>query len=368
MPYLKIYLRQNLLWGLNMKSIRVLLVALSVIIAFSFSACSSKFQNNNSNVSEDDYVASVSGEKITVPEFKFMLNYVKAGFEQNVGVNPMDAEAVKAFWQNADNAESITKAKEESLDRLKELKIVMIKAREKDLKLDEEELSEAKSYIDQFVETEGEGNRDNADVKCKEMFGVTLAQLESIYEEYYLAGKYATEETKAIPFSDQELQAFYGENSALYDKVTVKHILILSQDATGQPLAEEEKANKKKLSEEILDKAKNGEDFEELVKEYSEDSGSKDIGGEYTFGKYEMMPEFEDRSINAKEGDMGFVETAYGFHVMKFIGKSGFENAKDAIMVDFQTDKYMKSVEQWKADKQYDLEINQSVLDAVSMI
>jgi len=53
------------------------------------------------------------------------------------------------------------------------------------------------------------------------------------------------------------------------------------------PIEKQEEAKKK--AEEILLKVKAGEDFASLAKQYSEDPGSKDTGGEYTFSKGQMV-------------------------------------------------------------------------------
>ena len=65
-------------------------------------------------------------------------------------------------------------------------------------------------------------------------------------------------------------------------------------------------------------KAKAGEDFAELAKTYTDDPGSKENGGEYTFGRGEMVKEFEDTAFALKPGEIsGLVETTFGYHIIK---------------------------------------------------
>jgi parvulin-like peptidyl-prolyl isomerase len=71
-------------------------------------------------------------------------------------------------------------------------------------------------------------------------------------------------------------------------------------------------------AEMILNRVRSGEDFAKLVKEFSDDPGSKNNGGEYKFSRGVMVPEFENASFKLKPGEISdIVETAFGFHIIK---------------------------------------------------
>jgi parvulin-like peptidyl-prolyl isomerase len=108
------------------------------------------------------------------------------------------------------------------------------------------------------------------------------------------------------------------------ERVHVAHILISTLDpVTQNPLPLDQKMEKQKLARSLKDRAEKGEDFAKLVKQYSDDPGSKDKGGEYTFAKdHEMVPEFEAAAFSLKVNQISDpVETKYGFHVIKLIEK-----------------------------------------------
>jgi len=133
---------------------------------------------------------------------------------------------------------------------------------------------------------------------------------------------------KGIEPTEQELLDEYNKDKT----ASVRHILLLTNGKT-----DEEKAEIKKNAEDILAKARAGEDFAELAKQHSEDPGSKDKGGLYeNFGRGRMVKEFEDASFNLPIGSVSdLVETRYGFHIIKIVDRQKeekpFEEVKDRL-------------------------------------
>lgn len=105
----------------------------------------------------------------------------------------------------------------------------------------------------------------------------------------------------------------------------VQHVLIGWKDvpaAKRRPLdpraAARTKADADKLAKEILDKVKAGADMVALMKEYSEDPGSKDNGRTYEVSASAgLVPPFKNLSLRLEEGEAGMVITMFGWHVIK---------------------------------------------------
>jgi peptidyl-prolyl cis-trans isomerase D len=121
-------------------------------------------------------------------------------------------------------------------------------------------------------------------------------------------------EKYAIPSEQKDIDEWAKTNASKI-MVPVRHILI-----KGEKDKPEELAKAKDKAQGILDRIKKGEDFAKLAKEFSEDPGSKDNGGQYPGEQVEnFVPEFKASVANLKPGDLDqqLVQTSYGYHIIK---------------------------------------------------
>jgi peptidyl-prolyl cis-trans isomerase D len=121
-----------------------------------------------------------------------------------------------------------------------------------------------------------------------------------------------------VKLSEQDIKTYYEDNSDTFKEekqIKARHILFyLAQDASE----EMEKSVKEKATL-VLEKAKAGEDFSRLAKEYSEDTSTKENGGNLGyFQKGQMVAAFEDAAFNLKKDEIsGLVRTSFGYHIIK---------------------------------------------------
>tara|TARA_B110000196_G_scaffold128010_1_gene111055 strand:+ start:6709 stop:8562 length:1854 start_codon:yes stop_codon:yes gene_type:complete len=150
-------------------------------------------------------------------------------------------------------------------------------------------------------------------------------------EEYYNTNndRFMTEEKVSVSYvvlsksdidsdivvSDEELAQAYDDYVAMqaeFEERDASHILIEIND-------ERTAAEAKVLADQVATKAKNGESFTELAKTYSDDVGSKNVGGDLGFNtRGGFVTEFDDALFVMNKGEISApIETEFGFHVIQ---------------------------------------------------
>ena len=120
-----------------------------------------------------------------------------------------------------------------------------------------------------------------------------------------------------VDISDDEISEYYDEHPDEFQNpktVEARHILLkVGQDAAG-----EEAAKVQEKIESILQKARGGQDFAELAKQYSE-GPSKDKGGYLgSFRRESMVKPFADKAFSMEAGEISDpVRTRFGWHIIK---------------------------------------------------
>lgn len=155
--------------------------------------------------------------------------------------------------------------------------------------------------------------------------GLTREQWEKQRVDQMTIG-FTLERELKISVSDDEVKKFYDENPSRFEEpemVRASHILLSTRDSgTGSDLSEAKKQEKRKQMEDILKRARAGEDFAKLAKEFSEDPGSKDKGGEYTFPRGQMVPAFESAAFSLNPNQISdIITTQFGYHIIKLSEK-----------------------------------------------
>lgn len=118
--------------------------------------------------------------------------------------------------------------------------------------------------------------------------------------------------------TEEEIKKYYEENKTqLVNPTTVKvqHILIRA----GEGAKPEELAEAVKKAENVKKQLDAGGDFDKLAKEYSEDTGTKEKGGDLGyFAEHQMVPEFSEPVFKMKVGEISApIKSPFGYHVVK---------------------------------------------------
>ena len=130
----------------------------------------------------------------------------------------------------------------------------------------------------------------------------------------------AIEEHVQDSVTDDEIEKYYDDE--VIGDIKVRHILIKPETTDDMSTEEQTEAEEKakKEAEDLIKKLDDGADFEELAKEYSDDTGSASDGGliDY-FNKDDNMDEaFLNASIDLEEGKYTEepVQSSFGYHII----------------------------------------------------
>ncbi|HOP03565.1 MAG TPA: peptidylprolyl isomerase [Tenuifilaceae bacterium] len=107
------------------------------------------------------------------------------------------------------------------------------------------------------------------------------------------------------------------EVASLPDSVKARHILFGTNGMTPA-----QKDSVKLKADSLLRVIKNGGSFARVASNYSNDPGTVNKGGDLGwFPEGMMMKPFNDFCFKGKKGDIGMVETSYGYHIIEVLDK-----------------------------------------------
>ncbi len=212
-------------------------------------------------------------------------------------------------------AEESAMAERQVLDRLIQVQLLLQKATDADK-------AKAKELADKRVdEAKARSTSEESFKRQLLVSGLDEAKLRAKLAEEATAEQVLVRELK-IAVTDDQVRKYYDDNPSKFEQpemVRAAHVLIATKDLQANlELSEDQKKEKLKTAEEVLKKAKEGADFGKLAKDYSDDPGSKDKGGEYTFPRGQMVPTFEAAAFALKTNEISaIITTPFGYHIIK---------------------------------------------------
>ncbi len=264
-------------------------------------------------------VMTIGDTKITNNDIAFFTDYY---YDQNI--------------QNGQNIE-YADVRDEVIELFEDAVLIDEIADLKDIELDEE--SRKAYYAELASFRTGFGGKKAYD-KALEKTGADEDVIEAFFKSSYLKNMLSDNVELAVAeLSDEELKTYFKENY-----LRAKHVLISVQEGA--------ETDEKKQAEEILARAKNGEDFDKLVKEYSEDPGSATNPDGYVFTDGQMVSEFENGTKEIKPGEYTMVKSDFGYHVIKRLPldesdakfSEFFEENKDAAASSYKEKKLQENI------------------------
>ncbi|QQZ62659.1 peptidylprolyl isomerase [Paenibacillus sonchi] len=268
------------------KSWKVLLVSLAAAVSFSMlAACSSN--NNTSNGAKDNSkaVATYKGGTITETEFDMDTRVMKL-------LSPQQAQYLE-----------IDAFKESILKQEVAFEYLAGKATDAAKKEAEKEADEQVKAIktglgDTYDSTLKQANLTEDDIRSY------MLRVLTVYQDMLLKVK------------DDQVKTEFEKTKGDFTVATLRHVLIGLTDAAGK---ERTDADALKLAKEVKAKLDGGADFAATAKEYSDDTGSKENGGQIkdkALGGY--VEEFKQAAQTLPLNTVSDpVKTTFGYHIIK---------------------------------------------------
>jgi peptidyl-prolyl cis-trans isomerase C len=241
-----------------------------------------------------DVVARVNGDPCSRGELERAIRNV----EQRAG-RPVPAEQRDQVFRGV-------------LNELLNFKLVQAEGKARGITVTDQEIDERIAEIRKQVPN------DEAFQQALKQRQMTVGDLRNETRTEILVNKTMESEIASkVVVSQADLDEYYKQNPDQFkqpEQLRASHILF-SVDSSAT--ADFRKTTRDQ-AEGVLKRAKAGEDFAALAKQYSKDGSAQQGGDLNFFPRGQMVPAFDQAAFALKPGEIsGIVETQFGFHIIK---------------------------------------------------
>ena len=237
-------------------------------------------------------VAKVGDQTITQDQYNALIDQAKRSYKTQKRSFPavgspeyqtLKNQAVQYLVQRAEFAQEakdlgITISDKEIADRLKQIK---------------------KQYF---------GNSEQKYKTQLKKQGLTDAQVRDDVQAQLVSEQIFKKVTTDVKVTDAGLKNYYDQHKTQYgtpEQRDIAHILVKS----------------KSLADKLYTEIQNGANFAALAKKYSQDPGSKKLGGKLTISKGQTVAPFDQTAFLMRTGQVSHpVKTEFGYHIIKALG------------------------------------------------
>ncbi len=259
-----------------------------------------ELKNIESEVIAVNYDREIHKDAGPMPPFGFISeDQIKAFWGQG-------EQAAPGFWASLKNKIGLGPQDNElAFQKFLDTKVALLKESNpqmKDREISEEEKTQAREIFAKIEIYKKEYEDKVAAGELPKEFQDKVNLQVKLQQAQYLARLYSDKMAEKVKVTDEDIAKYIADHPEL--------------DTTA----------KKTKAEEVLGRAKGGEDFAALANEFSEDPGNMDPqtkqkkGGLYAdTPKGRMMPAFEQAALALEPGQIApeLVETDYGYHIVK---------------------------------------------------
>lgn len=231
-----------------------------------------------------------------------------------LGINP--------YQQPQQYMDAIKRFEPQVLQSLIDQSIIKAKAEEDSVEVKDHEVDQAlKQQIDNLVAQVG------SEEALEEQYHMSIADIKKEYREQVynqlLVQRYQATKFSNITVSRREVEQFFKTYKdsipELPKRVNISQIYIKVQPSASAD------SQAVRLLRDLKQRIQNGESFEKLASEYSQDPGSKSQGGDLGFvARGTLVPAFEQAAFALQPGQLSsIVKTEFGYHLIKLEERRG---------------------------------------------
>lgn len=297
-----------------MKIFRKSLIAGILVLALGLTGCSS--------LGGEKWVAKVNGQAISTEDFNNRLSDVQKAYE---------AQGMK--FDTEEGKQALVQVKSQVLEGMISSVLVIQDVKNLKLNLDDPKIKEQEDGIKKMVGDE---------TQYKEWLKQQAMTEEEVRNYFALSGKVAED----VKVTDEQIKTFFDSHQEQYggqpEQVKARHILVATEGEAKDLIAQLQK----------------GASFEQLAKDKSTDTGTKDLGGDLGyFSRGSMVPEFDKAAFEQKTGEFSAtpIKTEFGYHIIKVEDhkqgtQADFTKVKDQVAQDALADAKAQKFETYFTD------------------
>ena len=348
----------------------------------------------------ETYVGTLGEAKMWSSDYKYFFTnafteIVMADYTSDSELSEKEQfDALMAFLEKTYKNEGITyleKCKARALELYQQFLVTYNAASADSEPLTEKELaaldSEVDSFVDQYLSYYGASMGINSrDEMMDLLMAMNVNEYKRLNRLQSVVSDYAEKKQEAMKPTQEDLRNYYNQNKDDFRVVTVRHIFLSLVDDEGKVVSAEKKASVAAVANQLVQKIKDGDSTELLVKAWSEHEEAP-----YDLGLIDLL-------VGSKDLDEEIVkwavqQTAIGKNVVKlFETKAGYEvvvvegileingaqgitagtdntvdNLKAAVETAYKNDQFQKIVDDLVAASDLQVEnLNQEEIDKVA--
>ncbi len=208
------------------------------------------------------------------------------------------------------------------LDNLVMQKIVLTKARLDSVNVNESDISKQTDDRLMFLRSRFPSIEEMEKTFSKS-YAVIEKEIRDDIRNQQLIDNLRRQKMSGVTVRYDEVEDFYRKHRR--ELPVVPESVQISQIIMYPQVTPENKAKARTLIEDVQQRLLEGADFAEMARQYSQDPGSAEVGGDLGYSRRgEFVKPYEEAAFGLKEGEISaIVESRFGYHLIQLLEKEG---------------------------------------------